>query len=139
MRKSITTERAARAFRNYARLGLCGSHSAIEVICRIRGACSDEAGLDMLAVFDTLRLLEAAGEKDSLMAIKEIYFSTATERLRANEISLRILRLSHELHCDERTVYRRLERVRSLWHSLRSGSNLSYLGSRNILSSLLRN
>jgi hypothetical protein len=130
-------ERASRAFRDYARLGLCGSCSALEIICKIRGICNDESGLDMLAVFDTLRLLEASGESDALKAVRAIYFQTATDRIRANEISLRIIRLSDELHCDERTIYRKLARVRAMWQTLRHASSADTLGSRAILSKIL--
>lgn len=104
------TERAARAFRNYARLGLVGSRSAIDTVCKIRGICSDSAALDMLAVFDTLRLLEFLGDMIALRAVRDIYFATAGIKLHSNEITLRIRRLADEVHCDDRTIYRRLKR-----------------------------
>lgn len=133
MRKSILNERAARAFRNYARLGLSSADSALDVAVRIRGICNDEVGLDLLAVFDTLRLLEATGQNETLDAIRCVYFETAFRRIHANEISLIILRLSRELHLDERTVYRRLQRARSLWHYLRSNSRPAALGTRGMI------
>lgn len=137
MKKDIMTERAARAFRNYARLGLVGSRSAIDTVCKIRGICSDSAALDMLAVFDTLRLLEFLGDMIALRAVRDIYFATAGSKLHSNEITLRIRRLADEVHCDDRTVYRRLKKARDMWEYLRARENKQTAGKRSLLTKLI--
>lgn len=137
MKRDVMTEKAAIAFRDYARLGLCASGSALDTVCRIRGLCSDEEALDMLAVFDTLRLLEASGETLALRAVRDIYFATAKKKPHANEITLRIRRLSDEVHCDDRTVYRHLQKARDLWHFLRSRENKQAAGERSLLTYIL--
>ena len=131
------TEKAARAFRNYARLGLVGSRSAIDTVCKIRGICSDSAALDMLAVFDTLRLLEFLGDIIALRAVRDIYFATAGSKLHSNEITLRIRRLADELHCDDRTVYRRLKKARDMWEYLRAREKKQTAGKRSLLTKLI--
>ena len=130
-------ERAVGAFRTYARLGLCNCGNALALLCAARGCCSDGTALDMLAVFDTLRLLEYSGKGESARAVREIYFSTSHRRVRANEITLRIRRLALESHCDERTVWRRLDEARRLWLLLRKSYLPSDAGSREDIKALL--
>lgn len=137
MKKDLMTEKAACAFRDYARLGLCSSKSALETVCRIRGLCSDAGVLDMLAVFDTLRLLEVSGEAIALRAVREIYFATAKRKPHSNEITLRIRRLADEAHCDDRTVYRHLRKARDLWYYIRSCEKKQTAGERSLLTYLL--
>ena len=131
------TERAARAFRNYARLGLVGSRSAIDTVCKIRGICSDSAALDMLAVFDTLRLLEFLDDMIALRAVRDIYFATAGSKLHSNEITLRIRRLADEMHCDDRTIYRRLKKARDMWEYIRAREKKQTAGKRSLLTKLI--
>ena len=137
MKKDIMTERAARAFRNYARLGLVGSRSAIDTVCKIRGICRDSAALDMIAVFDTLRLLEFLDDKIALRAVSDIYFATARKKLHSNEITLRIRRLADEVHCDDRTVYRRLKKARDMWEYIRAREKKQTAGKRSLLTKLI--
>ena len=137
MKKCRMDEAAMRTFRTYARLGLCGSESALGIICRIRGICSDPAALDMLAVFDTMRLLELSGDDIALRAVEEVYFFAASHRLRANEITLRVRRLADELHCDDRTVYRHLKKARDIWHTLRAKEKKQTAGERSLLNSMI--
>ncbi|MBQ4141577.1 MAG: hypothetical protein IJD70_09595 [Clostridia bacterium] len=137
MKKCRMDEAAMRAFRTYARLGLCGSESALGIICRIRGICRDPAALDMLAVFDTMRLLELSGDDIALRAVEEVYFFAASRRLRANEITLRVRRLADELHCDDRTVYRHLKKARDIWHTLRAKEKKQTAGERSLLNSMI--
>lgn len=131
------TEKAARAFRNYARLGLVGSRSAIDTVCKIRGICNDSAALDMLAVFDTLRLLEFLGDMIALRAVRDIYFATARSKLHSNEITLRIRRLADEMHCDDRTIYRRLKKARDMWEYIRAREKKQTAGKRSLLTKLI--
>lgn len=137
MKREILTEKAAMAFRDYARLGLCSSKSALDTVCRIRGLCSDEGALDMLAVFDTLRLLEVSGENIALRAVRDIYFATAKKKPHANEITLRIRRLADEAHCDDRTIYRHLRKARNLWYFIRACEKKQTAGDRSLLTYLL--
>ena len=130
-------EKAAQAFRSYARLSLCNCNSDLQVLCRIRGICGDAAALDMIAVFDTIRLLELDGDTLALRAIKDIYFATATKRLRAGEITLRVRRLAWEESCDDRTVYRRLEKVRRVWDFVREREKKQTAGERSLLTKLI--
>jgi hypothetical protein len=137
VKKDIMKEKAAQAFRCYARLSLCNCNSALQVLCRIRGICSDRTALDMLAVFDTLRLLELDRDTLALRAVKEIYFATAKKRLRAGEITLRIRRLAYEENCDDRTVYRRLEKARDVWQFVRDREKKQTAGERSLLTKLI--
>lgn len=135
MRKDIKQERAVGAFRAYARLGLCREESILGVICRIRGICGDRTALDMIAVFDTLRLLEIAGEDLVLRAVKEIYLYPYTYR--KNELTYRVRRLADELHCDDRSVYRYLKKARELWLLLREKEKKQTAGERSLLNSMI--
>ncbi|MBO5702164.1 MAG: hypothetical protein J6S71_06965 [Clostridia bacterium] len=135
MKKDIQNERAVGAFRTYARLGLCREESALGIICRIRGICGDRTALDMIAVFDTLRLLEISGETLVLRAVKEIYLYP--HYYRRNELTLRVRRLADELHCDDRSVYRYLKKARDLWLSLRQKEKKQTAGDRSLLSSMI--
>ena len=137
MKKSIMTEKASSAFRNYARLGLTSSRSALDTVCKIRGICSDSTALDMLAVFDTMRLLDFLGDKIATRAVNDIYFATASKKLQANEITLRIRRLADEMHCDDRTVYRRLKKARDMWEFIRRREKKQTAGQRSLLRELI--
>jgi hypothetical protein len=137
MKKDIMTEKAARAFRNYARLGLAYSRSAIEIVCKIRGICSDNTALDMLAVFDTLRMLEFLGDKSAIRAVRDVYFATSKAKPLSNETTLRIRRLADEAHCDDRTVYRRLKRARDMWEFIRAKEAKQTAGKRSLLGELI--
>lgn len=91
----------------------------------------------MLAVFDTLRLLELDRDTLALRAVKEIYFATAKKRLRAGEITLRIRRLAYEENCDDRTVYRRLGKARDVWQFVRDREKKQTAGERSLLTKLI--
>ena len=130
-------EKAARAFRNYARLGLVGSRSALDTVCKIRGICNDSAALDMLAVFDTLRLLEFLDDMIAIRAVRDIYFATAGSKLHSNEITLRIRRLADEMHCDDRTISRRLKKARDMWEYIRAREKKQTAGKRSLLTKLI--
>ena len=137
MKKDIMNEKGAHAFRNYARMGLTSSRSMLEIISKIRGMCRDCTALDMLAVFDTLRLLEFLGDDIALRAVSDIYFATAQKKPEANQITFRIRRLADEMHCDDRTVYRRLKRARDLWAYIREKEKKQTAGKRGLLTRLI--
>ena len=119
MKKDPKTEEAIRAFRTYARLGLCREESSLGIVCRIRGICGDSAALDMLAVCDTMRMLAVLGRKEVISAVVKVYFCAPSVRIYTNEMSYRVRRVADELHCDERTLYRWLFEARTLWRRFR--------------------
>lgn len=108
------------AFRRYARLGLDRrTLSVFEVYDVIKGMTPNaSAALDMLAVYDALRLLTASGQGECALAVRAVYFWGAGRRPRKNDVTYRIRRLAFDLHCDERTVYRRLETAKNLYATL---------------------
>ena len=135
MKKDLSAERAIRAFRTYARLGLHKEESLLNIICRIRGICDESAALDMIAVFDTLRLLELTGETLVLRAVKEMYLYQRSYK--KNQFSLRLRRVADEMHCDDRSIYRYLKKARDLWLALRQKEKQQTAGERSLLNSLI--
>ena len=109
------------AFRKYTRLGLAsGRLSPFDAYARIKGVSRNESDArDLLAVYDTIRLLKISGKNDVLESVYAVYFSYMGRLPKKNEISNRVLRHAYETNCDERTVYRRLEYARRLYKSLR--------------------
>ncbi len=110
-----------RAFRKFAHLGLANSESnPIQVYKRIDVLChARRTKLDMLAVFDTLRLLSLVGDSDTLTAVHEIYFSTTDCRFSKSETARRVRKCAENHYCDERTIYRRLHKARELYTRIR--------------------
>ena len=53
-----------------------------------------------------------------------MYFSGKAYRLTKYDISSRVLALANETHCDERTIYRRLERARNVYSKIREREGL---------------
>ena len=135
MKKDLSAERAVSAFRTYARLGLCREESVLGVICRIRGICGENTALDMIAVFDTLRLLEISDETFVLRAVKELYLYPRTYK--QNQFSLRLRRVADELHCDDRSIYRYLKKAREIWLALRKKEKKQTAGERSLLNSMI--
>ena len=115
-----------RAFRKYARLGLTQSGlNPIQIYKRIDILCvSRRNKLDMLAVFDTLRILELNGAYDTLDAIYSVYFDGKAYRLDKHERGRRVIALAKEQYCDGRTVYRRLEKARALYEKIHEREGL---------------
>lgn len=117
------SDRAVAAFLRYARYGfdrrqLCG----FDMIDCIRGSTATTAeAREMLAVYDTLRLLTYMGKREELRVVREVYFARQGRRLRRNDISLRIRRFAAENYFDDRTVYRRLAQVKKLFLSIVTG------------------
>lgn len=115
------------AFRRFARLGLDRRElSVFRAYDAIQGVTASRASaLDMLAVYDTLRLLSASGQSECARAVRAVYFWGAGRRPRKNDVTYRVRRLAFELHCDERTVYRRLETAKQLYTTLRDSYRAS--------------
>ena len=104
-------------FRRYARLGLDRRNiSVFEAYDCIRGVChTDKEAAELLAVYDMLRILTVSEKSDCARAVREVYFCGAGRRPRRNDIAYRVRRLAFEEHCDERTIYRRLDYARRLY------------------------
>lgn len=126
MVKNEKRDEIIRTFRKFARMGLSHQElNPIQMYKRIDILCSSRRlKIDMFSVFDTMRLLALNGESDTIEAVYNVYFGDASFRLTKNEISRRIAKLSLEQHCDERTVYRRLERARTLYERIRTREGL---------------
>ena len=110
-------DEAVRAFRKYARL--CPESERISYfdLCnRIRGSLgNDRDALKILAVYDTLKLLESLGNTDAVHAVRDVYFFANGKAPRKNEISYRVRRFALSNHMDERTVWRRISEAKSLY------------------------
>lgn len=110
------------SFRKYSRLGLANERlSPFDAYDRIRGVCKNKSdALDLLAVYDTMRLLRISNKTEVIKAVYAVYFGSLGKKPKKNEISDRVLRHATENYCDERTVYRQLEYARKLYLMLRS-------------------
>jgi hypothetical protein len=126
MQKADKRNEIIRSFRKFARLGLDNELlSPIQVYKKIDFLCiSKRSRLDMLSVYDTLRLLWLNDEKSTIEAIKSVYFDKKAHRLTKHDISTQVLSLAQENHCDERTIYRRLERARQIYEKIREREEL---------------
>ena len=120
--KQIEKYRIISAFRKYTRLGLATQNlSLFEAYDRIRGACkTEQESLDLVAVYDTVRLLRILERTEVIRAIQAVYFYTSKGMPKKNEISMRVLRYAYENHCDERTVYRQLQYARRIYKIVRT-------------------
>ena len=109
------------AFRKYTRLGLASDTlSPFAAHIRIRGVSRNESeAYDLLAVYDTVRVLKLLKKNDVLCAVKAVYFADIRTLQKRNTVSLRVLRHAYETSCDERSVYRKLEFARNLYSTLR--------------------
>lgn len=110
-----------RIFRQYARLGLARARLTTPEKYRLldRLWTARQTRRDMLAAHDTIRLLELGGQLDTLEALREIYLRSPEKPLDRSEIGARVAKFARENFCDERTVYRRLERARKLLLAVR--------------------
>jgi hypothetical protein len=78
----------------------------------------------MLAVYDLLRILELNGERDTIDAIRQVYFYGKNYRLTKTELGGRVSAFAREKYCDDRTVYRRLEKARDMYEKIREKEGL---------------
>lgn len=126
MEKKDKRNETIRAFRKYARLGLDAEMlSPIQIYKKIDILCvSHRSRLDMQSVYDTLRLLWLNGESEIISAIKCVYFEGNAYRMTKYDIGARVLSLAQSNHCDERTIYRRLERARAIYEKIRERQGL---------------
>ena len=121
MVKNEKRNEIVRIFRKYARIGLADARlNPIQAYKKIDILCTSRRNkLDMLSVYDTLRLLFLDGDEETLEAIFRVYFSGRQYRLSGRDTSERVARLAKEQYCDDRTVYRRLEKARKIYERVR--------------------
>ena len=120
MTNSSDRKRIIHTFRKYSRLGLASQRlDAFDAYDRIRG-CSRtrREAKELLAVYDTVRILKLTDNREVLAALYDVYFSLSGRTLRKSDISNRILRHACDNNCDERTVYRRLSYAFSLYKKM---------------------
>ena len=121
MVKNEKRNEIVRIFRKYARMGLADARlNPIQAYKKIDILCTSRRNkLDMLSVYDTLRLLFLDGDEETLDALFKVYFSGRQYRLSGREMSERVTRLAKEQYCDDRTIYRRLEKARKIYERVR--------------------
>ncbi len=109
------------SFIKYTRLGLSSeSLSPFDAYKRICGCCRNYSeACDLLAVYDTMRLLRLSKKYDVINAVRGVYFCSYDRMPQRNEISRRVLNHAIKTNCDERTVYRQLGYARGLYRMLR--------------------
>ncbi len=119
-----------RIFRKYERLGLLSKGlNPIQIYKKIDVLCvSRRSKLDMLSVFDTLRTLALNNERESLDILYRVYFGCPEYRLTKLEMGRRVALCARDMFCDERTIYRRLERIRKIYFQLRREEGLLWDG-----------
>lgn len=101
--------RAAAAFRRYARLGLDAPMSSDARRERLRGCAASDTDLrELSAVAETLHLLSAFGEERTLRAVRVLWME------QARTVSSYAL----EDGCSERSLFRRLGAVRDCFERL---------------------
>ena len=127
MKKAKERKRMSLALVRYSRLNVSsGCVDPLETFRRIDGMCGSnrEVALDLLAVRDLIMILKLQNDLLTLNVLNEIYFepfARKTQRLLdRNEMSYRILRFACENHIDERTVYRKLQKARTIWCKVRA-------------------
>ena len=75
--------------------------------------------LDILAVDETITLLEKGEKSNIVKAVKAVYFVNPQQPLRRGDISNRVRRFAITYPADERTVYRWLKEARLLCAAIR--------------------
>ena len=112
--------RIINTFKKYARLGLAsGRLDAIDTYGRIQGfSRSRKEAIELIGVYETVRFLRICEKDDALDALYAVYFSLSGRGVRKSEISERVLRFATENFCDQRTVYRKLSYVVSVYERL---------------------
>lgn len=138
MKKDFTRDYATAAFRLYAALGKPTYEAASKRVynkaiakydyinpaeavtqAEIAVAKSTPVLLDILAVNETLAMLDKGGKLYICRALQAVYFIQPSKPLHKGDISSRVLRYSLSVPTDERTVYRWLKEGRDLFTALR--------------------
>lgn len=138
MKKDFIRDYATAAFRLYAALGKPSYDTASQRVynkaiakyermnpaiavsqAEIAVANSTPVLLDILAVNETLAMLDKGGKLYICRALQAVYFIQPNKPLRKGDISARVLRYALCVPTDERTVYRWLKEGRDLFAALR--------------------
>lgn len=138
MQKDFTRDYATAAFRFYAQCGQPTYEQACEIIYReeIKKRSSIDpsisivqaeaevdkqtpALLDLLAVGETITLLERGGKSHIAAAVRAVYFVNPSEEFRRGDIIGRVHRFAIEYPADERSIYRWLKEARLLCAAIR--------------------
>lgn len=138
MEKDFTKQYITEAFRLFSRLGCPTYEAAREIVyqqeLKKRSEVSPEIGiiqaeravekqtptlLDILAVDETLRLLQRGEKPNIVAAVRAVYFVNPQQPLRRGDISNRVRRFAITYPSDERTVYRWLKEARLLCAAIR--------------------
>lgn len=138
MQKDSTRDYITEAFRFYAAAGKPTydtavqrvKQTALEKYIQLDPAIAEEQAdiavakaapklLDILAVNETIKLLENGGKRHIIAAVKAVYFTSPTKPLRRGDISARVNSFSLTFPAEERTVYRWLKEARLLCAAVR--------------------
>lgn len=138
MEKDFTKQYTTEAFRLFARLGCPSYERAREIAYQQelhkRSECPPDIAviqaeravekqtptlLDILAVEETITLLERGEKSNIVKAVKAVYFVNPQQPLRRGDISNRVRRFAITYPADERTVYRWLKEARLLCAAIR--------------------
>lgn len=138
MEKDFTKQYTTEAFRLFARLGCPSYERAREIVYQQelnkRSECPPDIAvvqaeravekqtptlLDILAVEETITLLEKGEKSNIVKAVKAVYFVNPQQHLRRGDISNRVRRFAITYPADERTVYRWLKEARLLCAAIR--------------------
>lgn len=110
MKKDTTRDYITEAFRFYSSCKM----PDVEAIRNLRTKFSKGAILDLLAVDETLKDLNARGKEDIIEALKAVYFINPEQKLKKNEITERVVSFSRNNYIDSSTVWRQLRYARHL-------------------------
>lgn len=138
MEKDFTKQYITEAFRLFARLGCPPYERAREIVYQQelnkRSECRPDIAvvqaeravekqtptlLDILAVEETISILEKGEKSNIVSAVKAVYFVNPQQPLRRGDISNRVRRFAITYPADERTVYRWLKEARLLCAAIR--------------------
>lgn len=138
MQKDFTRDYVTAAFRFYAQCGQPTYEQAREIIYQAEIEKRSEidpalavaqaeavvakqtpALLDLLAVGETIALLERGGKPHIMAAVRAVYLANPSEEFRRGDIIGRVRRFALEYPADERSVYRWLKEARLLCAAIR--------------------
>ncbi len=130
MKETRDRSSMTRALVYYARLlGYGERRFPLDIYDIIKGACGENRDLatDIWAAHECLLMLKILGEGETLKCLYAIYIEPfskhPTREAKKNQISMCVLRFAIKNHLDERTVYRRLRKARTLWQHIRAQGN----------------
>lgn len=118
MRKDSTRDYIIAAFKLYAALGK-PDRVKIE-----QSQLDNAVKQDLIAVHQTMNLLQSSGKDDICNAVEAVYFFNPTKDFKRNEISNRVLAYAHEHFTSDGIVWKWLKEARTICATYR-GLNTS--------------